>query len=63
MDATKTYHRIADRETPETEKRWMSWSVLVQLGRKHSFAGVDPAVKAKRRAKGKRQRAARKVNR
>lgn len=58
-----TYHRIEGRTTPEPEKRWMSWTLLVRAGRKHSFAGIDPAVKAKRRKKGKAQRAARKVNR
>jgi hypothetical protein len=58
------YKQMPDREgADEPTKRWVSWTRLVRAGRKHSFAGIDPAEKRKRRARGKRQRAARKANR
>lgn len=59
------YKQLPGREgaTDEPTKRWLSWTRLVQAGRKHSFAGIAPAEKARRRARGKRQRAARKASR
>lgn len=49
---------------PQTQARWWSWSVLVNKGLKHSYAGTLPAaVKAKRRAANKVAKASRKVNR
>ena len=57
------YLRIGNRVTPEPEKRWMSWTIQVQMGRKRSYVRPDETEIAKRRARGKRQRAARKLNR
>lgn len=49
---------------PQTQARWWSWSVLVNKGLKHSYAGTVPAaVKAKRRAANKVAKASRKANR
>lgn len=56
------YKRIGDRTTPEPEKRWMSWTVLVEQGRKQSYVRPSDAEVAKRRARGRRQRQARRVN-
>jgi hypothetical protein len=64
MNATTgEYKRIGDRATPEAEKRWLSWTVLVRAGRKGSYVRPSDAEIAKRRARGKRQRLARKANR
>ena len=57
------YHRIENRGTPEQEKRWLSWSVLVAKGLKQSYVKPSDGEIAKRRARGKRQRQARKANR
>lgn len=53
-----------DREMTESEKRWVSWSLLVDAGKKHSYGGtVTRAKNLKNRAKAKRAKAARKRNR
>lgn len=57
------YHRIDGRGTPEQEKRWLSWTVLVAKGLKQSYVKPSPEEIAKRRARGKRRRQARKANR
>ncbi len=50
--------------TTEVKMRWWSWNKLVNEGKKHSYQGTVPAnVKAKRRAKNKRAKASRKINR
>lgn len=52
-----------DRVRTESETRWLSWNFLVRAGKKHNFQGIAPEEVAKRRKKGKAQRAARKANR
>lgn len=53
-----------NREMSEPEKRWVSWSLLVNAGAKHSYGGtVTRAQNAKNRAKAKRAKASRKANR
>ena len=57
------YQRIENRGTPEQEKRWVSWTALVQRGSKQSYIKPSDEEIAKRRARGKRQRAARRASR
>lgn len=58
-----SYHRLNNRGTPEQEKRWLSWTIFVNSGLKASYVKPSDEEIAKRRARGKRQRAARKLNR
>lgn len=54
---------LPDREMNESEKRWLSWSIL-STGFKHSYQGtVSKKVIATRRAKNKVAKASRKANR
>jgi hypothetical protein len=63
-DKTDGYHHLPGRVQTEPEKRWLSWSILTAAGAKKSYTGtVDPATKAKRRAKAKLARIARRKNR
>lgn len=63
VERVNNYQRIEGRGTPEQEKRWMSWTVLVGQKRKGSYVKPDETEIAKRRARGKRRRQARKANR
>lgn len=63
MSAFPYIARPGENAMTEPQKRLLSWNMQVAAGAKHSFAGIDPAEREKRRAAGKRQRAARKANR
>jgi hypothetical protein len=55
---------IPGRVQTESEKRWLSWSILTAARVKHSYAGtVTEKVKADRRRKNKVAKASRKANR
>ncbi|UVK59048.1 hypothetical protein SEA_CEN1621_30 [Microbacterium phage Cen1621] len=53
----------ASAEAPSVNLYQRRILVALNLTGKHIFAGIDPAEKARRRAAGKRQRAARKAGR
>lgn len=53
-----THPGAVESKMTEVQKRWGSWQILVRAGLRHSFAGIDPAEKLKRRKKTKAARAA-----
>lgn len=53
-----------EHDYTEQQKRWLSWNLLVDAGKKHSYAGTVPKVVVeRRRAKNRVARASRRTNR